>query len=715
MASGFSPRCQGRTLGGSIVNGEMHSRDARGPRQNPFATTKAADFSDSEIDQTWVDWPASGGFADLMHVQSPMPRLIKGGKGTGRTHVLRHFSAAVQAIRAKDGSLAQVLADQVLGVYAPCSGLNASRFRGRGIEEGAWQATFIQYVDVWLAQAALGAFRLVTRDNPPDYNSEVAIVKQILSSFVTKPSADLVTLADVEEWMFAIQKSIDAAIAHALVSREFPADFTLWSSPGDLVFGVPKAIQDNYDSIADVNVLYLIDELELFGVEQQKYINTLIREAHPRVSFIIGVRSYGLRTLETLGTGEVNKLGSEFEEIDLDRKAVDNQQRVYYDFCRRMVVRRLEGAGIAEDRISSLPSRSMATNLRSMFELARVEEEEAEMRRRYPAEERPYLTRLRRQLHQAGRRTQEALGIVGNEESIVEALRIPQRPLLEKANVLMLYRAWYRGLDLREVAESMRDQYALQQEEDPAKPTAAQSRVLHHFGTDLRAQMVRDMRQRQTYSGMDQFVAMSMPLPRNLLVILKNIYRWSMFRGEEPFRHGRISVEAQRLGVREAAEWFLADAKSMGREWEDVQQAIRRLGNMYRLFRFSDKPVESSLATFSGDVGSCSPRTQMLIGLASDQSLLVQIDKGQKDRNSGIVEPKYQLNGLLSPLWDLPTARRGTVHLGVDELEAIFNPPAETSFRDMMSKRLSRMRTPFGRVSGLTAMEPELFEWEGEV
>ena len=66
---------------------------------NPLAITKAVDFTDSQINTMWVDWPAEGGFAELMNVRSPMPRIVSGGKGTGRTHMMRHFSAPVQAIR----------------------------------------------------------------------------------------------------------------------------------------------------------------------------------------------------------------------------------------------------------------------------------------------------------------------------------------------------------------------------------------------------------------------------------------------------------------------------------------------------------------------------------------------------------------------------------------------------------------------------------------
>ena len=136
------------------------------PPGNPFAITKASDFTDSEINETWVDWPAPGGFVERLNIRSPMARIITGGKGAGRTHFMRHYSASVQVIRGVDNPINQIRQDGVLGIYAPCSGLNSSRFRQRGQTAERWLSIFGHYVDVWLAQVALAAFEVATKSSP---------------------------------------------------------------------------------------------------------------------------------------------------------------------------------------------------------------------------------------------------------------------------------------------------------------------------------------------------------------------------------------------------------------------------------------------------------------------------------------------------------------------------------------------------------------------
>ena len=671
---------------------------ARDLQENPFAITKAVDFTDSQIDTMWVDWPAPGGFAELMNVQSPMARIVLGGKGTGRTHVMRHFSAPVQAIRGGENPIAQVLEDGVLGIYVLCSGLNSSRFRGRSLDNETWQFIFSQYTDVWLAQAALEAFTTATVGHPPSDAVERAITEEVRKTLHNTDVNSGTSLAQLRKDLFGIQRRIDLAVNNAALSPDAQLDLVVQSTPGELVFGVPTALRHHYEPLRNITCLYLIDEFENFEVPQQQYVNSLIREKKAGTSFMIGVRTYGLRTLETLSGGEENKRGSEFEEIRPDRNYTGADRKKFEDFCRRVVARRLSGYGLMDDTTTG----NLSERLSDFFELPTVDHEETLVIEHYARRERRYLARLRRQLA----RDPGSVRIdPADVDLVVEATRVPTRPLLEKVNVFLIYRAWAAGADLVKTAREMTDARSCPDPTGIVQPNTAQRSVLNHFVTDMQAQLCNDMRGRQMYAGIDQFITMSDGLPRNLLVILKNIYRWALFNGEQPFRGRGISLESQRLGVLEATKWFLADARPLGEDGEDVQAAIHRLGEMFRRFRFSDKPVESSLASFSADLTSCSTRAREVVELAEQWALLVSVANGQRDRNTGLVEPKFHLNRLLSPQWDLPTARRGAIRLSADEINAIFDPGEANQFKGVMNRRLERMNAPFGRRRGQGASQ----------
>ena len=84
---------------------------------NPFEITKATDFDDAQIAETWVDLPSKGGFRSLIDPRSPVTRFILGGKGSGRTHLLRYYSSRLQAMRLRKMGTAALFDDGYVGVY----------------------------------------------------------------------------------------------------------------------------------------------------------------------------------------------------------------------------------------------------------------------------------------------------------------------------------------------------------------------------------------------------------------------------------------------------------------------------------------------------------------------------------------------------------------------------------------------------------------------
>src|SRR5580698_8636200 len=105
---------------------------------NPFNITKAVDFSDQEINDYWVDIPAGDGFAAMAKPTSPMPMLILGGKGSGKTHLMRYFSYPLQRIRHAKDVIGGIQKERYIGIYLRCGGLNSARFSGKGQAEEVW-------------------------------------------------------------------------------------------------------------------------------------------------------------------------------------------------------------------------------------------------------------------------------------------------------------------------------------------------------------------------------------------------------------------------------------------------------------------------------------------------------------------------------------------------------------------------------------------------
>ena len=650
--------------------------------ENPFEVTKAVDFSDEEIAKTWVNLPG-GGFEILAPPTSPMPHFLIGGKGGGRTHLLRYYSFPLQCLRHRDSLFEGVLEEGYLGIYLRCSSLNALRFDGKGYDDDTWTAVFAYYLDIWLGRLVLDGFinLLAGLHCPLDRTLANRFVDEVKSLFTQIPATnggDLGILEELAASLRELQRSVDSSINNAALTRTLELEIT--ANPGSLVFGIPRIACSIFSELSKLRVAYLIDEFENLTGSQQKYVNTLIREKQLPSTFLIGSRLWGIRTHATLGGGEENKLGSEFEQTvleDIYRK----QNHDYTTFCTDIVRRRLDGF----DRVS-------AKDPHEVFETApetSIEERAREVLSKEGIELTPWMARLESKLVSVGVPEKEV-------RAITDSLAVPGDPIGEKFALLAYYRLWAKGENLNDAVMK-----AVGFASDRRNPDTKGYESYKHYRKDLFAQFLKDLGIPQEYCGFGCFIDMSGYLPRNLLIVLKRVTRWALFVGDRPFHGGNVSLRAQYQGVKEASEWFLSDATGLGQIGADSQRAVRRLGDFLAAHRFSDKPVEVECSQFEVNTQTLTPSALMCLKEAATHSLLLASSSGRKDRNTGAHHQKFQINPMLGPLFSLPLVRRGCLSLSPPEANAIFDRyTSDREFALVRDRRLSDLNAPFGQVSG---------------
>jgi hypothetical protein len=664
---------------------------------NPFNITKAVDFSDQEINDYWVDMPAGAGFAAMAKPTSPMPMFILGGKGSGKTHLMRYFSYPLQCIRYGSDVIGGIQKDKYIGIYLRCGGLNSARFKGKGQPEDLWADVFAYYVELWLSQLVLTTVLDAVGKDQEFQSAEARIVADVASSIQFGERATPTSLLGLCASLKELQKALDAAVNNSSITRTLPVHIAV--TRGDLIFGIPRTVVAAFPRLRECLFLYLIDEFENLSETQQKYINTLLRERQSPCSFKIGAKLYGVRTHSTYSADEENKEGSEFEALRLDKLLRENDQ--YEEFAKRLIAKRLAEFNRLPLASSSLDA--VSASLAECFEepqKSRLSEAEtAYVIDKYHGRERPYFKKLRQHLEQ-GYKAQITPGLRRSSDidSVVDLLACTEYPLLEKANLFLLYREWNSRRNLIEAAHRIGRECQAYIKGDEAK--GRYQKVLSYFKADLLAQLYRETDQRQRYVGLATFIDASCGLPRILLIILKHVFAWATFNGEHPFRGSPISIRSQQAGVLEAAEWFYRDARMIGRDGQAVMDAINRLGTLFRGIRYSEKPSECSCSTFSADLSRSSEVTRYMIDLAEKWSLLIDVG-GQRDRNTERVDKKYQLNRVLAPRWDLSVYRRGVLALTAVEVNAVFDPEFVTTFDDLSGARIARMSAPaFGGRAG---------------
>jgi|APMed6443717190_1056831.scaffolds.fasta_scaffold02175_4 hypothetical protein len=651
--------------------------------ENPFNVTKAVDFSNEEIIKYWVDLPDERGFRSFIKPESKMPILILGGKGSGKTHIMRYSSYELQKIRSND-NLLQLLQDEgYIGIYHRGSGLNSHRFNGKGQTDDFWIGIFSYYMELWLAEMLLNTIIDIIDIAKIKFDQK-KICKAILSLMdKTGPLENISDIVLIREAIKDLRKNVDLMTNNIAISDDIEKPEIL-VSPKQFVCGIPDVIRDNVDELNSITFIYLLDEMENITKSQQKYYQTLIRERSGCSTFRIGARLSGIKTKMTLAGGEENKQGSEYELIILDeyfKKNKDAYKHFAYSICSKRLsdIIDFDNSRIDSDEIMS-----------KYFEQIDEEKYCKELVSRFDkiGKKRPYFEHLIKNIRFLSEQ---------KIENIIENLSSYDDPIIEMVNIMLLYREWAKGnYDLLTVSSNVRKEMLKYYAKDD---NCDQSRVLSKFKSDIIAKIKYECGGDYFYSGLGSLIDMSDGIPRLFLNILKHIYRWSAFSNEAPFAGGIISAKSQKKGINDAMTWFLNDAYIQDKDiGSKMKNSLYHLAQYLRDIRYSDVPPECSLVAISVNDADISQEISDIIDALKENSFLIETKK-RKERNTKRYDRVFEVVGILATNWDLPLSKRGDLKIDEGEVRAIFCEIQNEYNKNILENRISRYMAPFSKTS----------------
>lgn len=651
-------------------------------RSNPFDLTKASDYSDAQVKEYWVDvGDAQKSLVTFIKPTSLVPMFLLGGKGSGKTHLMRYCSSAVQELRYSNLRTA-IEKEKYLGLYSIADGLNVHRFSGKGQTEETWQSVFAYSFELWLAANLLTSLRPALADYELKSSAwNEALIKQVLQFFHVKPATEPRNFDELVEYLGALRTAVDVAVNNSAITRQLTG-VTVLFNPGDLVFGIPSVLAQLCDALQKTVFVYLIDEVENFTEQQQRFLNTLVRYRKGNVTLRIGARLYGVKTEATLGSGEPIKRDAEYERLVLDARLREDASQ-YEALAARLVLRRLQaahaGTSISEQSLPEAFAELRTENFHQKVALDIVSSRDA------TGMERPHLARFR----------EAAAGLIADKSivgTLVETLRIPEHPLLEKVNLLAFYKRISRGVDVLALARTIQHDAA-----NLLKSGAAAAPDYHelysHFSSDLLAQLYRDYGRKPVYAGFKTLVRLSQGVPRNLLSLLKHIHRRSSFGGEEPFVRGKISIEAQVHGIYDASEWFWEDAQP-DEHGSLVRNAVEQFATLARSIRYSDSPSECDLCCFLINPETLGNMSVQALKMAENWSFLLRVKGNSGAKNDDRLLTKYQINPMLAARWGISESRRGAIELKRDVADLLLSGADPASAQQAITARTETMYLP---------------------
>ncbi|WP_312530023.1 hypothetical protein [Comamonas sp.] len=646
-------------------------------RPNPFALARASDFSDQQINDLWVEL----GQLTIKSIIEPMSthsKFILGGKGTGKTHLLRYYSYPAAKLRAKHGvGLNVILENKFLAVFLRATNMDAARFELSGAPDSKWQQLFGIYLELRLAESVLDALIDVVATSPEEHFNAIDFINALQVYLAGADLTNCSTLADLRQWILLRKRLIDDAVNNAAFTGEL--DIQIPFSLGSFCIPIAKIMGRLNSNLDRTPLIYLIDEIENFSESQQQVINTLIRYGEGLATFRVTGRLYSRKTYATLANGEQNR-----EQVEFKTEILDDILRSYTkypEFAKKFVKKRLllagVGGGVSRDNFS--PTSCFYDLDPSDFYSKAIED-----------------LGVIDGVKTSIKTFQESLKIFLKEpdskhiiQEIMANLTDDLPPLIQKLNLVQFAKKINKKADPKSISISINkaSQDFIKKEGNASGWYAT---AYGHYSADIFAQICRDSRKAigVPYAGFEMFTRMSSGNPRNLLIILGRAFEIAQFR-EIDFLDGKpLSINYQTQAALAAARFTLESDTNYGKQSDFAREAVRRLAELLRAARFSLRIPEKSPLAISFSDSDLSQNARETLNSSLNYSLVYEVYYGRKERNTKVLNRKIQLNPILSPRWGLPVVRGGDIKLNKSQLDAIFSNIDSAQF-DTLLKILS--------------------------
>jgi len=278
--------------------------------------------------------------AYLPELSDNRPCMLIGGRGTGKTTVLRGLSYEGQfALTGSDAS--SISTWSYYGLYYRVNTNRVTAFRGSELTENQWIQLFAHYFNLLLCDALLQFLEWYQLKTGTTLSLPAHASKEITTSLHLPDAA---SFKEITEKLSISRIAFEASINN-VADRQIPP-LTMQGAPIDTLLRVITS----HPPFVGKSFYFLIDEYENFEPYQQQVVNTLIKHSGQLYTFKIGVRDLGIRRKATLNPNEQLISPSDYVRIDISDKLKDKQ---FEDFALKVCNDRIRRLNIPDAQIIS--------------------------------------------------------------------------------------------------------------------------------------------------------------------------------------------------------------------------------------------------------------------------------------------------------------------------------------------------------------------------
>lgn len=611
-------------------------------------------------------------FYDKLDLQTARkPRLIIGGRGCGKTMLLRYLSH--QSMFSKDRLDIPDNAITHIGLCWRADTQFANAMSKRGIEDDVWEAAFSH-----MAALILGMEVLDSLDSVAGSHLSLLSIEDInrlsfrrLQAFdITLPDTTKALRENLEEKLWAFENWVNN------VRKVSEPNFL----PGSkFVLAIIQLIQQQVENLRDATYFVYLDEYENLCTYQQKIINTWLKHSEVPLIFNIAMKRNAFETRDTTGSESLSDI-HDFRTHDLEEYFLDEKFPVFFAeiLFLKLSMAEVEGLPISAadlrnpakltNRRDPIYTKQVLTAINTMLPSVSELEIAQEVFR-----DQALSDKLRKRID---------LALKYNKSSLpIDKFFRPNHPQATIVVPALLYRKGcqpemlVQELDLLELGKKNRF-------------TGRTNWIHNNFIGCLLQLYEPHTRACPFYAGFNTFCLLSRGNIRHFLELChKSITR--AFRNGIAIGQPNDPVD-QAEAARQVSVAFLGEIKSFGRYGNQLHTFVLRLGSLFALAHQRPSQSESEQSHFSIGSGSqiLSEADQQFLREAEKWSVLFEEAETKK---KGAFDPEavqYVLNPIYAPYFHISYRKRRKLKLATDDVICLIRGPYE-GVADLL-KRYSR-------------------------
>jgi hypothetical protein len=272
---------------------------------------------------------------------TPHPCILLGGRGTGKTTVLRCLSYEGR-YALSDRTIATIEQWAFVGLYYRVNTNRVSALKGNELTTQEWARYFAHYLNLLMCSQVISFLNWREGLIPGAQQLNSSVCEAVSKSLNIAPARTHSELSrSLKDGIIAFESAINNIADDSISLR-----LSLQGAPVDLLVSALRELPQ----FQGKHFFFIVDEYENFLDYQQRVVNTLIKHCGEHYSFKIGVKELGWRCRTTVNETEQLQSPADYIKISI----TDELRDAFGNFALRICNSRMAKISTANPPITQI-------------------------------------------------------------------------------------------------------------------------------------------------------------------------------------------------------------------------------------------------------------------------------------------------------------------------------------------------------------------------